>query len=129
MAPLPRNPRFWLSCFGLWFVTLWLLSSFKLPGEALPTIDHIDKVEHFGFFFGGSGLLCAWLFRRKPEMPNWPRIVITAVIVVSMIGWLDEFHQSFTPGRSGNDFRDWCADFTGAVAGALVFKRMHHRLR
>jgi len=129
MARLPRNPRFWLACFGLWFVTLWLFSSFKGPGEVLPPIEHIDKVEHFGYFFGGSGLFCAWLFRRNPGNPNWLSIILTTVTVVSLIGWLDEYHQSFTPGRSGNDFPDWCADFLGAVTGALVFKRMHHRLK
>ncbi len=129
MPHLPRNPRFWLTCFGLWFVTLWLFSSFKMPGEALPPIHHIDKVQHFGYFLGGSGLCCAWLFRRNPGKPDWPRLILTAVALVSLVGLLDEYHQSFTPGRSGNDPYDWIADFLGAVMGAFVFKALHRRLR
>ncbi len=129
MARLPRNPRFWLGAFLTWFAVLWGLSSFTGPGDFQPPIDHFDKIEHFGFFLGGTGLLCAWLFRRNPDRPNWRALIVTAVVVISLIGWLDEYHQSFTPGRSGNDFPDWLADFTGAIAGALIFKALHHRLK
>ncbi len=95
----------------------------------MPPIDGIDKIQHFGYFFGGAGLFSAWLFRRNPGHPNWPAILIITIIVVSLVGWLDEYHQGFVPGRSGNNFPDWIADFLGAIAGALVFKRIHHRLK
>jgi VanZ family protein len=129
MARLPRNPRFWLGSFLTWFAVLWGLSSFTGPGHLNPPIQYFDKVAHFGFFLGGTGLLCAWLFRRNPDHPNWRALIVTAVVVISLIGWLDEYHQSFIPGRSGNDFPDWIADFTGAVTGAFIFKALHHRLK
>lgn len=129
MVRLPRHPRFWLACFLLWFGVLWLLSSSTLAGEYTPTIENFDKVEHFGFYFGGSGLLCAWLFRLNPERPNWKMLISIAIIVIGLVGWLDEYHQTFTPGRSGNDPHDWLADFAGAVVGAFVFKKFHHRLK
>lgn len=53
---------------------------------------------------------------------------MTAVIVIGIVGILDEYHQSFTPGRSGNDPYDWLADVVGGMVGALVFKRVHHLL-
>ena len=129
MPGLPRHPNFWLAGFLLWFGVLWGLSSFRIPSEGVPPIPHLDKVVHFGYFFGGSGLICAWLFRRRPKNPNWKAIIATAILVVALIGGLDEYHQSFTPGRSGNDLSDWIADVLGATAGALVFKRIHHWLK
>jgi VanZ family protein len=129
MRRLPGNPNFWLAGFLLWFVVLWGLSSFRVPSEGVPPIPHLDKFVHFGYFFGGSGLLCAWLFRRKPERTNWVKLITTAVVVIALIGALDEYHQSFTPGRSGNDPFDWLADLLGAAAGAFTFKRVHHLLK
>ena len=129
MTRIPRQRKFWLACFLLWFAVLWILSSSSNVGKYAPHIANFDKVEHFGYFFGGSGLLCAWLFRLRPDRPNWKAIISTAVIVIALTGWFDEWHQSFTPGRSGNDPYDWLADLLGATAGAFVFKRIHHRLK
>jgi VanZ family protein len=126
---MPRNPKFWLTGFLLWFGVLWGLSSFRIPGEGVPPVPHFDKVVHFGYFFGGSCLLCAWLYRRGPERTDWAKLITTAVVVVALIGALDEYHQSFTPGRSGNDPFDWLADLLGATAGAFAFKRIHHLLK
>ncbi|MES2476552.1 MAG: VanZ family protein [Verrucomicrobiota bacterium] len=128
MPRLRHRPAFWLAAFLVWFATLWTLSSFAGPGEQLPTVPHIDKVAHFGFFFGGSGLLCAWLFRRDPRLPHWPRLILTAVVVIGLVGWLDEYHQSQVPGRFGNDLFDWIADVLGGLSGALVFKALHRQL-
>lgn len=129
MARLPRSPKFWLGGFLLWFGVLWMLSSGTHPNMPEPPIADFDKIAHFGYFFGGAGLFSAWLFRRNPETPNWRAILVITVIVISLAGWVDEVHQSFVPGRSGNNFPDWIADFLGAIAGALVFKRFHHRLK
>lgn len=129
MAWLPRNPRFWLAAFVIWFLSLWILSSFALPGDLNAPIDNFDKIAHFGFFFGGSGLLCAYLYRRNPDQPNWPKLILTAILVIALIGVLDEFHQSFTPERSGNDPFDLLADVLGATVGALTFKRIHFLLK
>lgn len=129
MPRLPRRPEFWLSAFLVWFVTLWALSSSDVPAKELPSIPYFDKIAHFGFFLGGSGLLCAWLYRRAPESPHWPRLIATAVAIIALVGCLDEFHQSFTPGRSGNDPADWTADLVGALVGALIFKAAHRCLK
>ena len=124
-----RSPGFWLAGFLVWFSVLWLLSGSNPTGDQPPPFPHFDKVAHFGYFFGGSGLLCAYLYRRAPDRPNWWVLIPTAVIVIGLIGALDEWHQSFTPGRHGNDPSDLLADVLGAAAGALTFKRFHHRLK
>lgn len=129
MLRLPRHPRFWLIAFLVWFAVLWGLSSLSLNSVYSPPVNHFDKVEHFGYFFGGSGLLCAWLYRRNPAQPDWKRIFSIAVIVLSLVGAIDEIHQGFTPGRNGNDFYDWLADFLGAGAGAFIFRKFHAHLK
>jgi VanZ family protein len=129
MARLPRNPKFWLGGFLLWFAVLWTLSSGTHPDLPAPEIPNFDKIVHFGYFFGGAGLFSAWLFRRNPENPNWWAILVLTVIVVGLTGMLDEYHQGFVPGRRGNDPVDLIADVLGAIAGALVFRRFHHQLK
>lgn len=92
-------------------------------------VDHADKILHFTYFFFG-GIACAgWLFRLRPEAPDWKRIVLLSIVLLSAVGVIDEWHQSHTPNRSGNDPGDMMADFLGAAAGAFAFKSLHRRFR
>lgn len=125
----PRKPVFWLAALVIWFAVLWILSSTQPSVPQAPPIPHLDKVAHFGYFFGGGGLLAALFYRLNPTSPRWGRIILGTVVLLALVGALDEYHQTFTPGRSGNDPWDWLADVLGALAGALVFKRVHHLLR
>jgi peptidoglycan/LPS O-acetylase OafA/YrhL len=93
MPRLPRHPGFWLTAFLFWFGVLWALSSSGMHGGGDPLVPNFDKIAHFGYFFGGSGLLGAWLYRRNPEKPNWWKIIATSILVIAMVGALDEFHQ------------------------------------
>jgi len=131
--PRPRLPAccsrspFWSTLFLLWGIVLWLLSDGPIPMRDGPDLPGFDKMLHFGYFFGGAGLLSAALYLHGSNRPglSWPRLVITVVIVLATVGALDEWHQSWIPERSGNDFGDWLADIAGALTGALIFKRFH----
>jgi len=129
MPRAPRHPLFWLCASVIWFCVLWYLSSGTHAGFTLPPIEHFDKFQHFGYFFGGAVIFSAYLFRRNPANPRWRIIIPVVILVMAAVGWLDETHQSFVPGRSGNDHFDWLADILGATAGALVFKAIHRRLK
>ena len=129
MRSLKQSPRFWGACFILWFILLNLLShgdKFHPPTPFVFDIPHFDKVVHFGYFFGGGGLLSATLYFRK-KLP-WKKLVLTVTIILSFVGIMDEFHQSFFANRTGNDPGDWLADTLGAFCGALVFKKLHRIL-
>ena len=64
-----------------------------------------------------------------PEQFLWVIFAIVVLIVGVLIGRLDEYHQSFTPGRSGNDNGDWLADILGAATGSwIMIKCMLPRL-
>lgn len=113
------HPAIPAALLGVWFVGLWLVSS--LPGNevSLPAFPHADKIAHFGYFLGG-GLLLSWLFRC---LGKWSvrRIALIVLLVISVVGAVDELHQTFTPGRSGGDHGDWLADVSGGLAGAWIF--------
>jgi VanZ family protein len=113
--------------FGVWLVTLWILSS--LPGQDihLPPFPEADKVVHFGYFFIG-GFLLAWLLRRAFRWRAGKQLC-GALCAIALIGALDEFHQLYTPGRSGGDPADWTADCAGGVLGALVIGWVYVRAR
>jgi VanZ family protein len=84
-------------------------------------IQYIDKIYHFGYYFGGAILLGGGLIRptakfRKP--------LLLTVLGIALVGAIDEFHQSFVPGRSGNDPADWTADVSGGLCGAWLATRL-----
>lgn len=117
---LLRHPVLWFAAFAVWFGVLWWLSSAERTFPDALQFRASDKLLHFGYFLGGSGLLSAALFTWKPAMPSRRRLIACAVVVI-LVGALDEFHQSFVPNRQGNDPADLLADALGAIAGALVF--------
>lgn len=124
---LPRHPAPWYTVFAIWFATLWWLSSGVPDVPEGLKFQASDKVLHFGYFFGGGGLFSAALFLHKPDLHTSTRMLIV-IILVTMVGVIDEIHQSYIPGRSGNDVGDLIADFIGAIVGALVFQRFRRFL-
>lgn len=123
MRRLLRHPAPWLAVFVLWFGTLWWLSSrvARFP----PGLDFrfSDKFLHFGYFFGGGFLLAGFLHRRTPERPDWGKIVPLTVLLLALTGALDEWQQSWVPGRSGKDPWDFTADVFGALCGAVALRK------
>lgn len=82
-----------------------------------------DKVEHASYFCAGG--LCFYLALRLmfPKLPTSSAMVLT-IVFCSLIGATDEFHQSFVPGRSGNDLGDWLADTFGGLFAALIGRKI-----
>ena len=125
IPPLFRRSFFWLILFAAWFGTLWYLSSGPVTVKTGMEIPHFDKVAHFGYFFGGSGLLCAFLYRMTKGRMDWSLLLFLVIVIMVSVGSLDEWHQSWVPERSGNDALDLCADVLGSLAGYWVFRRLH----
>ena len=126
-----RSPLLWFIAVLVWMRTIWFLSS--IPGDENPQLKmQLDKVAHF-LGFAGGGILIAGFFatvvvvvlRRKVR---WDFLIPATAIAIGLLGWLDEWHQCFTPGRSGANMSDWIADFLGGIAGALVFRKIFPHL-
>jgi len=80
-----------------------------------------DKVFHasvygiLGFFLLGA---------LRPTYAGYtPGQIRASIVIASLYGISDEFHQSFVPGRSP-DVWDWVADTTGALLAVILLARL-----
>ncbi|MBB5350020.1 VanZ family protein [Haloferula luteola] len=122
-----RSPRFWFGAFAIWVATLWWLSSDVRELPAPQDWVNVDKFYHFGFFLGGAGILASAVYWHRGDWPFRRRFWIV-VGIVALVGGLDELHQSFVEGRSGNDPFDFAADFLGACAGTWLFEVLRPKI-
>jgi VanZ family protein len=93
-----------------------LLMGTSLPAPDVPSFGVSDKFVHFGAYLGLAVLLSISFHYQNKNLLLKKNFLIATLIIVAFYGLLDEFHQSFIPGRS-SEFFDWLADFLGAAAG------------
>jgi VanZ family protein len=130
MRRIVTSPGIWLLGFIVWCAYLFTLSS--NPGsvtEGAPEIPHIDKILHFGYFMGGGGLLTTAILLWKGTATHPSIRIAIPLALLCTIAALDEWRQSFSPGRSGNDPIDWTADALGSLTGIFLANRFHALLR
>ena len=115
-SPTSSNRVRWLWASAL--AALIVFASGNNPQSPVPTFIGFDKVAHFGVF----GLLATLVLRTQGvwQRPGWRAAI--AIGAVSLFGLTDEWHQSFTPGRSV-EFADWIADTTGAALAVTLYLR------
>jgi VanZ family protein len=108
-----------LTCFcGLIY---WLSDQTTLPD--IQVVEWQDKVHHMTAYAVMG--ICAWrAFRHHIRQPL--ALAAAAAAFCSLYGISDEFHQSFTPGRSV-EAADWMADTVGAVLAQLMLYRFYRR--
>ena len=96
-------------------VEAWFSSRPPLVGDGPGQVPLNDKLAHVAYF-ALVGLLAA---RAGLAGEGWGPLRTAAVVVAGALGWgfLDELHQSFTPGRSA-EAADVAADAVGAALGA-----------
>lgn len=109
-----------------WMALLWLQSSKTWPQASpwlvqlaawLPGWLALDKLIHAGLY---AVLAALWLWAR-PGKPS------QALALASLYGAVDEWHQSWVPGRSA-DAWDWLADTAGASL-VLALQRVRNAAR
>lgn len=99
----------------LWLATVLVGTSWPsltLGPDGLP----LDKIAHFSAY----GILAA-LALRATLTPHRLTTMLAVLVSVSVLGAIDEWHQSFIPGRSMS-FADWIADSAGATLGVLAVR-------
>ncbi len=124
-----RSPVRWFLwlAFAGWAGTLYFLSSQSTYPVAIPRFPHVDKVLHFSYFAVGGAILgfaVALTFPWTARVRNG-----LALLVLVGVGLLDEWHQTCTPSRSGNDLWDFTADSLGALTGILVASWLYGWIR
>lgn len=102
----------------LWMSLIYYSSS--IPGEDMPKIDipNIDKLFHFVEYFI-LGALLVRAFANSSDKANFKLILLLSILIASVYGILDEFHQRFISGRSPEIF-DIFSDIIGSLSGALL---------
>lgn len=116
VAPRVQGWKRWLVPLA---VVIGILTATSWPRP--PAMPHnSDKVVHFTAY-ATLGAAVAWA-----AMTTSVRRALVWVLVVSMLGALDEWHQQFIPSRS-MDVRDWMADTAGAVAGLTILSALQRR--
>ena len=94
---------------------LFLLS--ELPGTGVSLPADTDKLVHGGLYLI-LGLSLAW---GKARTGSGVPVVVLLLMGVGY-GALDEWHQSFVPGRDSS-VGDAVADAIGVLAGFAIFRR------
>lgn len=105
--------------------TLWpvliVLSIFLASGQSQLATPHfkfsVDKLAHFAVF----GALATSVIRLKSFYGKGWKGVLEVWLLIALYGGLDEWRQSFTPGRSV-EFDDWLADILGAALAVCLYQ-------
>ena len=128
-----RQARLWAVGWAGWFITLCILSSMSQPGPRIDVVG-IDKVYHAVYFaVGGVFFLLAMCWKKPGDgiahaRPSWGKLTVMCCLVGAIVGGIDEWHQSFTPGRHGLDVYDWLADIFGSLLAVPCARWIYQRL-
>lgn len=111
-------------CYRLrsWFwaplliLTVTCVSSTSNPQMPAGLSIH-DKLAHVLVF----GLLATTIIRIPRLFETKYLGIVLSILIPSLFGFVDELHQSFTPGRT-MEFMDWVADTGGAILATLSYR-------
>ena len=110
----------------LWACGLLLLSA--QPADRLPSsaLWNIDKLVH-ALLYAALGALSGRALAVRSSPRRAARLAVAATAVgLAVFGLVDEWSQSFTPGRMSSA-ADAVADAIGACAGLLAASRYYGR--
>jgi VanZ family protein len=119
--PGASRPSWWIYIAP--FIVMAVIFGFSSRSQ-LPDLDggrdFQNVVGHF-VVYAALGATLTLLFRSL----GWSarRALLFAIVISTLYGVSDEFHQSFVPNRNV-DAKDVLDDFLGATSGSLVTLRM-----
>lgn len=108
---------FWLPVIA-YCVIIFTVSSMPQPLLVEVKIPFFDKFLHAVEYGILSYLLIRALTGTHAGLSR-PAVLILAVLIATLYGASDEFHQIFVPGRNPDIF-DLLSDFAGAVITGLI---------
>lgn len=99
---------------------IFILSSMPRPPQPLPPHECSSVIEHIVEY----AILCFLLsISLADDSGINKKNLLFAVVIASLYGVSDEFHQSFVPGRVSSIY-DVLADFFGSILAALLRIRL-----
>ena len=110
----------------LWAGLIFGLSSFTPTVPPVVDWPGLDKGVHM-ILFGVLAILLQRAFNLRTPLTAFAAASFSMIIVM-LYGALDEWHQSFVPGRRPDSW-DWVADSVGAIVGVLSFQGLFTQLK
>lgn len=102
---------------GAVFICCCIFYVSSIPGSGLPSgLGWRTTAAHF-VEYACLGVAVA-LSLRNGKRGFWT-VVLVSMLLCSIYGASDEFHQWFVPGRN-TDVLDWLTDTIGAFVGSLI---------
>lgn len=109
--------RYWLPVLA-YMALIFYLSSRSGFGVTVPSwLLFWDKFVH-ACIYGFLTLLCIRALSQGRWREAHSQVLVLSVLIASVYGITDEFHQSFVPMRSPSA-SDWVADTAGAILVAM----------
>jgi VanZ family protein len=106
---------------------IFFLSSREIPPGYLPPIPHIDKLAHL-IEYALLAVLCFRALWPDPEHPTPFWVLILGVVLTTVYGAADEFHQYFIPTREFS-WLDLAADGVGAAIASALWEPVTGKFR
>jgi VanZ family protein len=110
----------------IYWIILFLATT--LPVQSVPSIAIGDKINHLAAYFVLSCLLYLTLIYQRKSEYLFNKAAFATIVITSVYGALDEFHQMFIPGRFA-EVLDWLADAAGAILGVLIISYLIKKLK
>ncbi len=112
--------KFWLPVL-VYLVLIFVLSSSSKPVFAETEIPFFDKFLHTIEYAVLGFLLIRGLKNSRLWLSNG-YFILFAVVLATLYGISDEFHQHFVPNRNAS-LGDVFFDCIGSVIGSVVYRR------
>ncbi len=102
---------------GAWVIVILALTGFQLPPVVGASGSQLDKLVHFGMYFG-----LGWTLARAARISGLRTALAAAGLIAAGIVFagLDELLQSWVPTRA-TDTADWLADVAGLVTAYTLY--------
>ncbi|MBN2528630.1 MAG: VanZ family protein [Deltaproteobacteria bacterium] len=125
-----EKPGTWLFALIIYLMMIFMVSHLSSQQIGQLPIAVWDKLVHF-LEYMPVGLMVTGLLHAKWPNVAWGRTIFGAIVIVAILGGLDEFHQSFVPGRTvsaGDVVADTMGATVGALSAAALLKGLRQRL-
>jgi VanZ family protein len=96
--------------------------NFKFFTILTPTVQNLLHIPVYGV------LACLWLSSFDRVGAGMPKKLLYSIIITMAYGFLDEFHQTFIPGRYGS-ILDILFNLIGITCGTVFFFLLQPRWR